>query len=91
MPELLSQTEPIARKDHNCMAWKWMNGMCDFDRGVFTFSELRAIAKAKANKGKIRKGEKYIRQSLKDSGTIYTFKAIPELHKICLKYEVYQD
>jgi hypothetical protein len=85
---VLSESEPIARKQHNCSA-------CEFilDCGVhgfgYTFAELRLIAKAKRNNYKIVKGQKYLKQNNVCDGEIYTFKAIPEMHELCLKYDHY--
>lgn len=56
-----------------------------------TFTEKRQIVKAKQNRWKILKGNKYIRQSVKYEGRIYTFKAIPDMHKLCLKYDWYPE
>lgn len=56
----------------------------------FTFAELRQIVKARKKGWKILKGEKYIRQTCKNDH-IYAFKAIPEIHKICIKYDMYHE
>ena len=60
---------------------------------TFTFTELRKIVKARRNGWKIKKGEKYIRQNNVDetSGDFYTYKAIPAIHDICIKNDVYID
>jgi hypothetical protein len=88
MIEVLSESNPVARKNHDCMA-------CDFilSTGIsgfgYSFSELRAIVKAKRYGYKITKGQKYIRQNNIFDGEIYTFKAIPEIHDICLNHDLY--
>ena len=87
---VLSESRPIARKEHECMA-------CDFilASGIngfgYSFSELSLIVKAKRKGYKISKGDKYIRQNNVFDGELYTFKAIPEMHDICVKYELYEQ
>ena len=88
MSELISERKPIARKDHDCMACEFI-----FSEGVngfgYSFQELRIIAKAKKNMCKIKKGDKYINQTMRYEGELYTFKAIPEMHLICLNHDLY--
>ena len=87
MATLLSESEPVARKDHNCDACESLN----YHNNGLTFSELRDVVKAKRNGWKIKKGQKYIRQNILSSEGIYTFKAIPEIDYICRKYDFYGD
>lgn len=56
-----------------------------------TFGEKRLIAAAKIKQWKILKGERYLRQTMIGDGGMYEFKAIPEMHKICVKYELYPE
>lgn len=89
MTEIIKQTKPKARKNHYCMASEWLN-QCGNLRGLtFTFSEWRAIIKARDNNWEIQKGDIYINQRNVDCGDIFTFKAIPEIHEICIKYDYY--
>lgn len=92
MTKLLSEKRPKARKNHGCDACEhllqddwWRNG------GGLSFSELRAIANAKNNGWKIKKGKTYISQRLIIDGDFYQFKAIPIIHEICNKHDVYQE
>jgi hypothetical protein len=84
----LSEYYYIACKDYDCVACIWLNevGRIDFFN---LLSEYRSYLKAKSNGFKIREGEKYIVQNNVDNGTFYVFKAIPEIHDICLKYDLY--
>ena len=90
MITVLSESNPTARKEHSCMA-------CDFILGygvngyVYTFAELRVIAKAKKNHFKIIKGQQYLKQINKYEGELYTFKAIPEMHQICIDHDHYEQ
>lgn len=89
MIEVLSESKPIANKEHRCDA-------CDrllhygYNGTGLTMKELRSVALAKRNNWKIAKGQQYIRQNNKCDGEIYTFKAIPEIHEICLRLEFYE-
>lgn len=88
MITVLSESTPIARKDHRCIACEWV-----FDAGHniedFSMREKRLLVKARKNKYKIVKGQKYIRQGNIQDGELYTFKAIPEIHQICLDHDIY--
>lgn len=88
MVETLSQSKPVARKRYNCEASYWLreNGI---DRGMLTFAELRAVAKAKANNYCIMPGEQHICQNNKMDGVLYSFRAIPAIHAICIRLEIY--
>lgn len=88
MIRVLSESEPVARKPHDCMASGFILAHGVNGNG-YSFAELRAIAKAKKNKYKVIKGQKYIRQNNTFDGELYTFKAIPEMHEICLNHELY--
>lgn len=87
--QVLSESTPIAKKSHDCMACEFIfnNGI---DGNGFTRPELRAISKARRNKCKILKGEEYIKQNNVCDGEFYMFKAIPAMHDICIKYDMYE-
>ena len=88
--EVIKETNPKARKNHDCDACNWL--LRDGYTGMgYTRPELREISKARANKWQIVKGQNYIKCTYKDGGEIATFKGIPEIHEICLKYNLYPD
>lgn len=78
----------IARKTYDCQAWEFIKN-AEFWPGELTFGELRAIARAKAANGKILPGEIYIKKTVKVWDSATTFRAKPELHDICLRFELY--
>ena len=87
---LLKQKIHKARKQYDCMACDWLFNMGIRESGIkFTFSEYRSIIKAKQNNHKIQVGENYLYQFNVDGGDNWSFRAIPEIHKICLKYDLY--
>jgi len=85
--QVLSESNPIARKDHVCNACEFINE--HWGSHNFTIGELRVIVLARRNGYKIKIGDSYIKQNNICHGDIYTFKAIPEIHEICLKYNLY--
>ncbi len=89
MMEILSESTPKAIKSHNCDACEHVLAE-GIDGAGYTRPELRSLLKARKNKWLIVKGQKYISQNNKFDGRIYTFKAIPEIHEICIKYDLYQ-
>jgi hypothetical protein len=54
-----------------------------------SFSEMREVVKAKRNGYRIRKGQQYVKQTGIYEGELVTFKAIPALHDICLRHDLY--
>ena len=89
MTEVIFESTPVARKDHDCMASEWFLNSDVFD--YLTFSEKKIVVRQKRNGWKIRKGQQYIRQFNKGCGDVWVFKAIPEIHELCLKYDLYED
>jgi len=94
MCDLVSQVTPIARKDHWCDASLWFReGLLGYYPSCtgLTFGELREVVIARQEGWKILKGQRYIKQAVSDGGTLYTFKARPTIHQICIKYDIYPD
>lgn len=93
MVETISSQERTARKDHEDSAGVWIREGISHLRnsGELTFSELRSIAKLKANGWKILKGEKYIDSVIKQDGVLYQFKYKPEINAICQKLNMYEN
>ena len=91
MVEIIHESEPIARKEYSCMACAFLFELDDPCELGLTFKEKREVVKARQKKCKILKGEKYIRQFNKADGDTYSFRAIPAIHKICLKYDLYES
>lgn len=94
--DLIKNLKPKARKSYDCMACEWLLSQTTsdlrrlFDEFRFTFTEKRQIINAYNNNYKIIKGQYYIRQTLVDNGQFTQFMAIPEIHEICCKYEIYE-
>jgi hypothetical protein len=91
MAILISNKFPKARKDHWCMS-------CDFLREEFeetfnrlTFSEKKAIVRAKRDNWQIKKGQVYERQFCTDGHDVWTFKARIEISAICNRLDLYPD
>lgn len=89
MIQVIHQSIPTAKKDYDCEASLFIQEGIQW--GEFTFSEWRSIVKAKQAGWKIKKGEKYVRQFNTNGSETWTFRARPEIHEICLKYDYYQE
>ena len=88
MDTLLTNKKPKARKVYHCMAWDWLEQAWPLGEHL-TFSEMREVVKAKRNKYRIKKGEQYLYQTGIQDGDLVTFRAIPAIHDICIKYDFY--
>lgn len=55
------------------------------------YSEKRSIAKANKNNWLIQVGEKYIYQANIWGGDFNVYKAIPDIHDICVKYSLFEE
>ncbi len=87
--EVLTEKNPTAKKNHKCMACEWLNNSGYTTEQDLTKDEWISYKKAEANGFKILAGESYLLQNNKFDGNIYEFKAIPEIHDICIKYDLY--
>ena len=84
-------TYPKARKNYECMASDWIQNCLSEVIEDCDFSEKRELVKARRNKWKIVKGERYLRQTMIFEGEMTTFRAIPAMHDICVKCDIYQE
>lgn len=89
MVEIIHESRPIARKAYWCNACEFIQENGDYTG--FAMSDLRLIVKARRAGWKIQPGQRYIRQFNRDSGETWTFRAIPEMHEICRKYDLYPE
>lgn len=88
--QLLQHKIKVAKKEYNSDAYTFIDNCCD-DFSMMSFSERRHIVEARRNKGRIFKGQKYLYQFIVEGGDTYSFRAIPELHEICIKYNIYPE
>jgi hypothetical protein len=87
---VLSSSCPVARKDYSCDSWEWLSNA--WPLGDFlSFTEMRKVVKAKRNSYKIKKGDRYFKQTGLYDGEFYTFRAIPDLNEICMKHDIYDE
>ncbi len=87
--DTLRVTRRTARKKHECNACLWLRD--SIGNIEMTFSELRAVVRAKQGNWQILPGEKYDEVALSDSGTVTTIRHKPEINDICHKYDIYQE
>lgn len=89
MAWLLSESAPVARKTHMCNAYECI--MAGYADGMYTYAELRAIARVRRQGGKILPGQSFYKQVGIYGEEFYTYRAHPELHRICRKYDLFDD
>lgn len=80
----------LARKEYECMASDWIIECGLKNLPPLTFAEWRQIIRARDDNWRIPKGSNYLVQVIKGDD-IFTFRARPEMHAICVKYELYPD
>ena len=90
MSYLIREEMPIARKDYSDDAIYWI-----YESGFYpdelTAEENEQVDQARENNYTIKKGTEYLKITYNDGGELITFRAIPELNDICLKYDLYED
>ena len=92
MSRIIRTSYPIANKEHECMASVWLTECGESPSYLgMTISETKHWVKARQNRYKIIKGQKYLNTVQVWDGEFGVFKAIPEIHELCLKYDLYGD
>lgn len=91
MPELIYESSPRARKGHECNASLFLSDCLSDVFYLMTWSEKKSVVRAKQNRWRIVKGQTYKKQCCKDGGEIFTVRAIPEIHDLCIKYDCYPE
>lgn len=81
------------RKPHKCNACIWLceSALQEIRSGnlKLTISELRSVVKAKQNNWKIPIGSSCLYSVGVYNGDFFYCHSIPEIHDICMKYEIY--
>lgn len=92
MIKIIHQSTPVAKKDYYCNACEFLFELNHPTELGLTFSEYRSVVKAKKDRYKILKGQKYIRQFNADSsGNSWTFRGRPDINAICQKHKLYDE
>ena len=83
-----------ARKDHNCNSCEWLTSYSSkseylFKEFNFTEEEKETIFKAENNRWKVKKGDSCDYIVGVYDGDFCAFYQIPEIHDICVKYDLY--
>lgn len=87
MIEIIRESKPKARKRYRCEACEFLQDELGWE--TFTLAECRLIVKARRNGWCIVPGRQYIRQFNTDGCDTWTFRAIPEMHELCIKHDLY--
>jgi hypothetical protein len=80
-----------ARKEYHCDASDFLRDMLGEIRSELSFSEKRLVVKARQENWKIKKGSTYLYQYNKIDNDTYSFRCRPEIHQLCVKYDLYPD
>lgn len=92
MATVIHQSKQVARKEYDCDASIFITEcLLPYDTSPLTFTEKRQVVIARRNNYKIQKGQVYIRQFNNQEGQVFTFRAIPEMHAICVRLKLYYD
>jgi hypothetical protein len=89
--EMDVETNPKARKDYQCQASDWIMNSVGLDPDYFEPEDYAKIEIAQGKDFKILKGETYVKVTGKFDGEFATFRAIPDLNEICIRYKLYDD
>lgn len=83
------------RKIHVCNACTWLreSALSEIRSGniKLEFSELRSVVKAKQTNWLIPVGSPCLYSVGIYNGDFFACYSIPEIHDICIKYEIYQE
>ena len=90
MWNVYTDSEPKAQKEYPCDAWESFlrSSYAEFD---FSPKDWAVIQEAKVEGGRILIGSQYLKRKGLWEGAASTFRARMDLHKICLKYDLYDD
>ena len=90
MWNVYTDSEPQAKKEYPCDAWVSLlrSGYAEFD---YHPKDWAIIQKARAEDGRILIGSQYLKRKGIWERKPCTFRARMDLHKICLKYDLYDD
>lgn len=89
--EHLRTSHHRARKTYACDACVWLRENLPYIDTPLTISELRQIVKAKRNDWCIIPGQEYVKIVSVYADELSVFRAIPEIHHLCHKYDLYPD
>lgn len=95
--KVINHAEHIARKEYRDDGWEWfsewINYGCHTGDKKLTFSEGRAIIKARDSEKPymIKPGDKYVSQFNKYEGSVYTWRMKFDLYEIACKYNIFPE
>lgn len=89
MITVIHESTPVARKQYRCDACERI--IDAVNDGRFTFAEYRKIVRAKRQGWQIQPGQKYVKQFNTDGRDVWTYRAIPEMHELCIEHDLFDD
>lgn len=97
MSEILKEIKiKHVRKDHECNACLWLDGIGITPESIFsqlnlTDEEKQSIIKAHKNKWKVKKGDPAIYRVGTTDGYFFACYSIPEIDEICIEHGIYEQ
>jgi len=97
MSDILKEVKiKSVRKDHECNACLWLDGIGSTSESIFnqitlTEEEKQSVIKAEQNKWKVKKGDPAIYRVGLTDGDFGAWYSIPEIDQICLDHGLYED
>lgn len=83
------ESTPQARKQHTCDACQVV--LDAIGARPFTISDYRLIVKAKRQGYTIQPGQRYVRQFNTDGSDKWTYRALPEMHELCRRFDLFPE
>lgn len=82
MWDVVSITEPIARRDYDCQAWPWFD-LSDEAETDLSEDDRQIIERARADNFKILKGQRYYCMRGKFNGEWGVYRAKRDMNDLC--------
>lgn len=82
--------ERIATEDYACSAYDWVESGA-LDDAELDFGEKRLLVKTRKAKGKIKKGDVYVKYRVTGCGERCVYRALPFTHKLNSDNDVYRE
>ncbi len=86
--EMVTTSEPVARKAYHCEASEWIDNS-GWGEGDYSPEDWALIEKARAENFEIKPGTQYVKVQGKWEGDFTVFRARKDLDHICHEYELY--
>lgn len=93
MPTLIKESYPIAKKEYRCIACSFLMKAWEKDDVAenCTEEEIESVKAAIRDEYKIKPGQKYLYQFIRDCEDVFSFRGRIDIDEICRKYNLYPE